>query len=125
MADRGTMIELRVDTGRIARLAPLHLTTVLADGPDTASIVAPPSGPFREAAETGQTRIKEETGVCLPILDEREFQGMDQLRGGVGVKPYLLTVGSMRWSCYLECAGGGWGQTLPVNSWVDALVVLS
>ena len=74
MADRGIMVELRIDTQRIAELAPLNLGTVLAGPGSCAAIVAPITGRFHAAAVEAQVRIAQLTGTQLPIVDEQDAE---------------------------------------------------
>ncbi len=70
MANRGMLIELRVDNPRIARVAPLSYDTPIADDAPLAALVAPADGPFREAAVMARAALRERTGVELPLLDD-------------------------------------------------------
>ncbi len=73
MADRGMLIELRVDDPRIARIAPLHDNTPIADDRPRAALVSPADGPFRDVAEATRAALLERTGVELPVLDEADL----------------------------------------------------
>ncbi len=71
-SDRGVMISLRVDTGRITKLAPLHQETLL-NGEPAAGIVAPPSGELAAIAEDLQQRLSQATGTELALRDEADY----------------------------------------------------
>ncbi len=77
------MIEVRIDTGRIKQLAPLHLQTIIAEEGPSAAIVAPSEGEFRSVAERGQAELAARVGVELPLLDEASFDGAQELPGNV------------------------------------------
>ncbi|NLO06135.1 MAG: hypothetical protein GX131_09950 [candidate division WS1 bacterium] len=73
--DKGAMIELRIDAGRITQLAPLHLVTPL----DDAAIVAPADGELAQIAEELQRAIAERMGLCPPLLEAAGFAGTQEL----------------------------------------------
>jgi len=83
MADTGVMIELRVDTDRIKRLAPLYQETILAGEQQRAGIVAPKEGQFRRTAGRVQEQLARRTGAELPLLDEASFANAEELSGNI------------------------------------------
>ena len=57
VADKGKMIALRIDTGRIRALAPIRAETVLVERGETAALVSP--------AQDGYARYEGLRGTCL------------------------------------------------------------
>ena len=68
MADKGAMIELHVDPGRITRLAPLYEQTRL----DEVLVAAPREGEFAGIAEELEQQLEELTGATVLTLDQAQ-----------------------------------------------------
>ncbi|HPT96555.1 MAG TPA: hypothetical protein PLU39_01675, partial [Armatimonadota bacterium] len=66
MADKGKMIALRIDTGRIRTLAPIRAETVLVERGETAALVSPARDGYREVAEGLRGDLSRLTGVEWP-----------------------------------------------------------
>ena len=103
MVDKGAMIELRVDTGRITELSPLYQQTVVAGASRTACIVAPSSGEFRRLAEEVRDAIEVRTGTQLRVLDEADFAGAQHLPGNVIAVGHAANNQLIRSLHYLKC----------------------
>ncbi|MCK5803351.1 MAG: hypothetical protein KAI66_10985, partial [Lentisphaeria bacterium] len=67
---RGAMIELRIDTGRIAELALLSEKTELVGPSDCAGIIAPETEGFQECAVCLRDELATLTGTQLPLLGD-------------------------------------------------------
>ncbi|NLB97650.1 MAG: hypothetical protein GX785_18305 [Armatimonadetes bacterium] len=75
MADKGKMIALRIDTGRIRTLAPIRAETVLVERGETAALVSPARDGYREVAEGLRGDLSRLTGVeWPPAVDGDEWQ---------------------------------------------------
>ncbi len=79
VADKGAMIELRVDAGRIGRPAPLYQETMVAGDQSIAGIVAPNSDEYEPIGLRVQELLAQRTGVELPLVDEAEFSSIEEL----------------------------------------------
>lgn len=73
MSDKGTMIELRVDTERIKEIAPLHLRTPLVGPRGNAAIAVGEGAELRRVAESVQVGLAHLTGAELPLVDAADF----------------------------------------------------
>jgi len=79
VADKGAMIQLRIDQTRITQPAPLCLETGIAGDEHIAGIVAPNDDEFEPIGLWLQGALAERTGIELPLVDEAEFAGIDEL----------------------------------------------
>jgi len=83
MPDKGIMIELRVDMGRIKQVAPLYEETIVVGSGAHTTIVAPADKEYARLAALVQEAIAARTGAELPVVEAEQFSTSSAPRGTV------------------------------------------